>query len=285
MAMDVDVRPYTSAGDDALTHLHSARRLREAAQQGGRGWVAWMGDEPVGYLTATPVPGLAGVLDLYAYVVPGLRRRGIGSQLLQEAVDGLAAAGARQLSHGVESLGGPAARFLRRHNFYVEHEEWRMERPDLEDLPPLSLPPGCCQQTYERVQANARFRALYDRSFRATRWYQPYAEADVEAELDDAADILFLICRGEAVGFAWTRLRSSASGRVGEIEPIGVVDGVQGRGYGRALLVSALHRLAQRGAQRARLGVWRENAPALNLYRWAGFRRIGSLYYLAYDLA
>lgn len=284
--MDVDVRPYAPAGDGALASLRSARRhLGEALQQGGHGWVAWMGEKPVGYLSATPVPGLDGVVDLYAYVVPALRRRGIGSRLLQVALDALAAAGVRQASHGVESLESPAARFLRSHHFYLEHEEWRMERPDLEDLPPLRLPPECRQQTVERAHAISRFRTLYDRSFASTPWYQPYTEADVEAELDDAADLLFLICGEEAVGFVWTRLKSSAAGKVGEIEPIGVVESVQGRGYGRALLVAALHRLAQRGAHRARLGVWRDNEAALHLYRWAGFRRIGSLYYLAYDLA
>lgn len=283
--MDVDVRPYTANDAEALAHLRSAlRHLREAVQQGGHGWLAWMGEKPVGYLSATPVPGLDGVVDLYAYVTPALRRRGIASRLLHAALDALTAAGVRQLSHGVESLESPAAQFLRSHDFRLEHEEWRMERPHLADLPPLRLPSGCRLQTVDRAQAISRFRALYERSFAPTRWYQPYTIADVEAELDDASDLLFLICRDQAVAFVWMRLKSSAAGKVGEIEPIGVVDGFQGRGFGRALLVAALHRLARRGAQRARLGVWRNNQAALHLYRSAGFRRIGSLYYLARDL-
>ena len=283
--MDVDVRAYTAADDNALGHLHSApRQLREAVQHGGHGWVAWMGEKSVGYLAASPVPGLEGVFDLHVYVAAGLRRRGIGSRLLKVTLQRLARAGARQVSHGVESLESPAAHFLCSHSFYVEHEEWRMERSDLEALPPLRLPPGCTLETYEREEAISRFRALYDKSFAPTSWYQPYAEADVEAELDAAADILFLICQDEPVGFAWTRLKASAAGKVGEIEPIGVADNVQGRGYGRALLVAALRWLAQRGARRARLGVWRGNEPALGLYRWAGFQHIGSLYYLAFDL-
>lgn len=283
--MHIDVRAYTVADDNAVAHFRSARRqLREAAQHGGRGWVAWMGEKPVGYLTASPVPGLEGVFDLQAYVAAGLRRRRIGSRLLEAALDGLTAAGARQLSHGVESLQSPAAHFLRSHDFYIEHEEWRMEHSDLEDLPPLRLPPGCSLQTYERAEAIFHFRALYDDSFAPTSWYQPYAEADVVADLDDAADILFLICHDEPVGFVWTRLKSSSAGKVGEIEPIGVAHNLQGRGYGRALLVAALRRLAQRGVRRARLGVWRKNTPALELYRSAGFRRAGSLYYLAFDL-
>ena len=284
--MDVGIRAYTPADDQALAHFHAARRhVREVAQQGGHGWVAWMGEKPVGYLATTPVPGLDRVFDLQGYVAPGLRRRGIGSCLLQVALDALSTAGVRQLSHGVESLESPAAHFLRSHNFYVEHEEWRMERPHLRDLPLLRLPPGCQLQTVERAQATSRFRALYDRSFASTPWYQPYTVADVEAELDNPADLLFLLCRDETVGFVWMRLKTSAAGKVGEIEPIGVVGDVQGRGFGRVLLVAALHRLARRGAQRARLGVWRDNDAAVHLYRWAGFRRIGSLYYLARDLS
>lgn len=283
--MDVDIRPYTANATEALAHLRSApHHLPEAVQQGGHGWLAWMGEKPVGYLSATPVPGLDGVVDLYAYVAPALRRRGIASRLLHAALDALPAAGVRQLSHGVESLESPAAQFLRSHNFHLEHEEWRMERPHLDDLPPLRLPPGCRLQTVARPQAISRFRALYDRSFAPTSWYQPYTVADVEAELDDASDLLFLIYRDEAVSFVWMRLKSSAAGKAGEIEPIGVVGDFQGRGFGRALLVAALHRLARRGAQRARLGVWRNNQAAIHLYRSAGFRRIGSLYYLARDL-
>lgn len=284
--MDVNVRPYTANETDALAHLRSApHHLREAAQQGGHGWLAWMGEKTVGYLSATPVPGLDGVVDLHAYVAPALRRRGIGSRLLRVALDALAAAGVRQVSHGVESLAGPAAQFLRSHNFYLEHEEWRMERPHLNALPRLRLPSACRLQTHERAQAISHFRSLYDRSFASTPWHQPYTIADVEAELDDAADLLFLICRGEAVGFVWMRLKRSAAGRAGEIEPIGVAANHQGHGFGRILLVAALHRLAQRGAQRVRLGVWRDNETALRLYRSAGFRRIGSLYYLARDLS
>lgn len=283
--MDVDVRAYAVGDAEALDHLHSAaHHLREAAQQDGYGWVAWMGEKPVGYLSATPVPGLDGVVDLYAYVAPALRRRGIGSRLLRTALDALSAAGVRQLSHGVESLESPAAQFLRSHNFYLEHEEWRMERPHLDALPSLNLPPGCGLQTFERAQAISRFRALYERSFAPTPWYQPYTIADVEAELDDAADLLFLTCDDKDVGFVWMRLKSTTAGKVGEIEPIGVVGDFQGHGHGRALLVAALHRLARRGAQRARLGVWRNNQAALRLYRSAGFRHIGSLYYLARDL-
>ena len=106
-------------------------------------------------------------------------------------------------------------------------------------------------------------------------------EPDVAAELDDASDLLFLFCEGEAVGFAWTRL---GQGGIGEIEPFGIAPPFQRCGCGRLLLQAALHRLARQGATRVHLGVWRRNQAALALYRSAGFAHTATRYYLARDL-
>lgn len=278
------VRPYRPADRRALVTLHRpARRLSRQLDAGGQGWVVSEGAAPIAYATLTPVPGLAGVVDLDCFVEPARRRQGAGSKLLQHVVAAARERGLRQLSHAVSTLEGEAAHFLLARGFYLEHEEWRLERSALQQLAALRLPDGVRLQRLGRLEAIRQFRALYERSFGGTPWYQPYTtDAEVGAELAQAGDLLFLLCEGEAAGFAWTRL---AYGTVGEIEPLGIVPAFQGRGCGRVLLQAALHQLVRRGAERVQLGVWRRNQAALALYRGAGFRHTGTRYYLALDLA
>lgn len=157
-----------------------------------------------------------------------------------------------------------------------------MVLPTLAYLPPLPTVPDCRAQTFPRRQAISAFQRLYDRSFADTPWYQPYTEEEIDADLRRAQDLLFWVCEGRAVGFVW--LHDRASGGT-EIEPMGLLPDARGRGYGRALLLAALHRLAGEGGreQRVHLAVWRQNAAAIELYSQLGFERRGRRYYLAYD--
>jgi mycothiol synthase len=86
---------------------------------------------------------------------------------------------------------------------------------------------------------------------------------------------------GEPAGVVWMHLQ----GALGVIEPIGIAPGHQGQGVGRALLAAALLELRRRGARAARLGVWKDNEPAIALYQQMGFRHSRTRTYLAYDFA
>ncbi len=67
-------------------------------------------------------------------------------------------------------------------------------------------------------------------------------------------------------------------GPIGAIQNVGVVPEYRGRGLGQALLRQALEGFYQAGLRRAYLEVTAENAPAVQLYRSVGFRRIKVLY-------
>lgn len=278
------VRPYRPADLPRLTALHSrAERLPQLIAAGAQAWVIVAGEQLLGYATLVPVPGLPEIADLDCFITPAGRRQGLGSTLLQQLTKDVAGTGIRQLSHSVSSLASAAAHFLEAHHFYLEHEEWRLERPRLDQLSPFSLPAGCHFQTLAPAEAIRHFRDLYEQSFGDTPWYQPYTTAaEVASELDSARDLLFLFCEEEPVGFAWIRL---GQGGIGEIEPFGIAPPFQGRGYGRLLLQAALHQLARQGVTRVHLGVWRRNRAALALYRSAGFEHTGTRYYLTRDLA
>jgi ribosomal protein S18 acetylase RimI-like enzyme len=71
---------------------------------------------------------------------------------------------------------------------------------------------------------------------------------------------------------------------MGEIEPIGIVPLHQGQGFGRLLLLLAIHRLAEGGHNAVKIGLWASNYVALHLYHSVGFRPVGRRYYLARDL-
>jgi GNAT superfamily N-acetyltransferase len=187
-----------------------------------------------------------------------------------------------QILHPVKSLASEAALFLLSHDFFVEHQEWRMELFDLSLPVPAKLPAGFYLQTFPSPLAISRFRTLYEKSFGDKPWYQPYrSDNEVSAELADPSDMLFLMHDGHPAGFAWLRWPE-----VGEaqIEPFGLTHVYQGRGLGHAFLSAILDQAIQQGARHISLGVWLNNKPAIHLYQKTGFRTTVTTTYLAHDI-
>lgn len=266
---------------DAGQLLVWTQELEEQMDAGGRAWVISAGRRPIGYALIDPLPGLPGVYDLTGGIIPPRQRQGAGTRLLESVITAAGQMGVSQFSCRVEDLSTGAAVFLARRGFYREHEECLLERSGLGDLPLLAADPGSRIITYPRGQAIAEFRRLYDLSFGGTRWAQPYTTDEVEASLAQPEDLMFLERDGAAIGIAW--LEPMGDGR-GRIEPIGIDRAYQGQGYGRKLLLAALHELRRRGANLVEIGLWRDNAPAMHLYQSLGFREFVNWYYLAYDL-
>lgn len=247
----------------------------------GRVWVAASGRSLHGYVALSALPGLPGLVDLTGGVTPKRRRQGLGGQLLAHAVGHAPALGARHLSARVERLEDDTARFLLRRDFTVGHEECLLELYDLSALPPVPDAPGLAVVTLPRERAIAEFIRLYDQSFAGRPWSQPYTEAEVAAGLGRAEDLLFAMRGGVPVGVVWSERLPNGRGR---IEPIGVVSAHQGQGYGRRLLLAALRNLRRQGATVVEIGLWRDNAAAMHLYKSLGFREVANWYYLARDL-
>src|SRR5262245_5068918 len=65
--------------------------------------------------------------------------------------------------------------------------------------------------------------------------------------------------------------------RTGMVQNLGVLDDHRGRGVGRALLVAAMHGFRDAGLSAVQLEVSARNAPAVRLYRGAGFETIKTL--------
>jgi len=254
------------------------RRIKHVMSNGGRAWVLTMNGSISGYAAVVPVPGLEGAMELEGFIRPDRRRQGAGSQLLAHLLDELKPSETRQISHCVTDLESAAAHFLRHHHFSSEHEEQAMIRTSLANLPSR---PDADLRHFARSRAIPLFCELYDKSFSGFPWFQPYTETEVAATLEEPADLQFLFLAEEPIGFVWIRWSNAETG---EIEPLGVIQGFQGKGYGRTLLLAGLHDLASRGAREVKIGAWCDNHVAIALYESLGFRRAQIFTYLARDL-
>ena len=288
----MQICPYDKRDTAVLNDLYHTLHPQETVTgqfwqdllaEDGRIWVMISdGGTPVGYASVIPIPGLPGLVELDGGIAPDQRRQGWGSQLLHRVLNDLRGTDIRRVSYCVPSLDMPTALFLVRHGFEIEHEEWVLRRPDLLALPPVGLRPLTQFTTSPSDHEAARqFCQLYETSFGGRPWYQPFSLTEALAALHDPTDILFLVHDNIPIGFAWLEVDETD---MGIIEPMGIMRGYQGQGYGRYLLIGALHRLAQRGAAQAQLGLWRSNESALHLYQSLAFQHHRTLIYLAVDV-
>ena len=287
------IRPYGDGDAKFLAPIHTAVFPRDplsitafaayvtsARDYGGKAWVIEK-DSPLGYALAVPVPGLPHIAELKGCIAPPFQRQGLGSRLLHHVLSEMKGSAVRQVSHPVRWMNSPAARFLIKNGFYLEHEETIMRRADLRHLPHPAGKEGAAIVTLSRPDAVQTFCQLYSASFSGLPWDQPFSQDEIDALLDHAADILFLTLENRPIGFAWLYLQKHG---LGLIEPLGILPGYQKRGYGRFLLQSALQELARRGAASAQIGAWRTNQPAIALYQSLGFEHHQAVSFLARDL-
>ncbi|MEJ2750929.1 MAG: GNAT family N-acetyltransferase, partial [Anaerolineae bacterium] len=211
------IRAWRKVDTAVLRQIHAIINPDQPLPSTRHLWLIEDGGKVVGYTAVTPVPGLDSIYELSGGILPTHRRQGLGSHLLQHVLHEAPALNIGQLSHCVTDRNSPAAHFLRRHNFFIEHEEWLMRLSLLPQATFGRRPPAPWPSCYLRtLDSPARlFRRLYDQSFSGTPWYQPYSEEEVENILDDPDDILFLFQDEQPIGFAW--LQGEA------IEPIGIV--------------------------------------------------------------
>jgi mycothiol synthase len=269
--------------DDRITAARFAKNLGRLLEQGGRAWIVRCQKSVAGYASILPAPGLPGLYELDGFIAPSFQRQGLATFLLGALLNDLTGSDVRQLYHPLSSTETPAAHFLAASGFYREHEELVLTLDDLRILPPAQIGKGYALRTLARDEAISRFRRLYELAFAGLPWYQPYeSDQEVAAELADAGDLLFLDHGRQAIGFLWLRWPKLD---VAEIEPVGVLPGYRGRGFGRQIMLAGLNLAAQQSARKATVGVWTQNAAALALYERLGFHEATRKLFVAYDLA
>ena len=273
------IRQRLGASGTAVS-LH--RYFRNVQQAGGQSWVGLANGRLLGAITVAPLPGLPHLLQLNGFVAPEQQRQGYASQLLAHVRQELANSGLT-LTLGVDDLNSVVVRFLQKEQFEIGHEECMMVL-DLKDAKTAVLHPpphpAVSVRTLSRQKAVRQFIELYDTSFTPHPWYQPFTLADVEDELGDAKDLLFIYEQQQPLGFIWLQQHGTQV----EFEPIGIVPAAQGKGYGRWLVETAVYQVAQQGIEEIHLGVWRQNEGAVHLYQSLGFVHKSSRTYFVQKL-
>ena len=153
-------------------------------------------------------------------------------------------------------------------------------------LPVAYLPAGFLLragvQGEELEQYQDLHRAVFDGISMGLDYHQsPAYEPELDLIAVDAAGTFAALCLCELHQVA----DSGGEYTAGEIGVIGTRPSYQRHGLGRALLLTGLHRLKQRGATRVYLETELAQTPALRLFTSLGLRRVSAWQWMTRDIA
>jgi mycothiol synthase len=159
----------------------------------------------------------------------------------------------------------------------VRWQERRVERESavlwrsLNHLPSVPWIPGVEVVTMDRHHREQDLTDIYNEACAGTPGFHRAGPVQLEAfkasPYHDPKGVFLARIEGTAVGYCFARL---TPGGLGKITGLAVLSGYRRRGIGRALVLSALHYLREKGATRVRLLVDPED-PAQALYESLGF--------------
>ncbi len=240
-------------------------------------WVVLEGGRIGGY--ASVRSGGDGIVEADGYVLPGLKGRGIGTEIvrLTEARAAELRAGAPvRLQNAVGHSNERALDLLRRHGYCPVRHFLRMAI-DLERPPPApAWPTGIAGRAFDLADARAVHSAVQEAfsegwSFRPES-FEAFSERRLENERFDPG-LWFVASEGKEVAAAiicdWRR------NDAGWIAAVAVRRPWRRRGLGLALLQAAFGEFYRRGERRCALGVDTQNPTgAARLYERAGMHAV-----------
>ena len=242
--------------------------LKHPERSGTRHLVAVAGQQPVGYAQ------LASDGTGQLVVDPQLRRHGVGQLLVAALLD---AARRQDVELRVWALGdSPAASALAARTGLVAGRTLLIMQRPLFDLPPPVVPPGITIAPFrvgrdEQPWLTVNARAFAHHPEQGAIDAEDLAERTGEAWFDPAG--FFLARRigdpdGPVLGFHWTKEHGDG---LGEVYVLGVDPDAQGRGLAKALLLTGLAHLRDRGNTVVELYVEADQPGPVGLYRAYGF--------------
>jgi mycothiol synthase len=210
-------------------------------------------------------------------VRPRCRRQGYGAALASALTCHTSRGGVRVWAHGDLPAAGALAKtagFTRIRSLW----QLRMSLADA-DLPAPGYPAGVTLRTFRPGSDEEAWLTANRRAFAHHPEQGSWTSADLslrEAEPWFDPDGFFIAERGgQLAGFHWTKVHPAGGGDgpIGEVYVLGVDPGQQGGGLGRALTLSGLRYLRDRGLAEVMLYVDESNAAATRMYAALGFTR------------
>ncbi|MBO0775978.1 MAG: mycothiol synthase, partial [Actinobacteria bacterium] len=160
----------------------------------------------------------------------------------------------------------------------------QMSRPLAAPLPEPVQPAGVIIRTFRPGQDEQAWLTVNARAFASHpeqgRWTRADLDRREREPWFDPAGFFLAERDGRLAGFHWTKIHSARATPggtpVGEVYVVGVDPAGQGTGLGRALTLTGLHYLRNRGLPAVMLYVEEANTAAIRLYQSLGFAHTAS---------
>lgn len=264
--------------DKATSVEHVKERLGQPGYQPEQdSFFAEMDGLLVGYVDVVRELEIGRVI-LDGAVHPAHRGRGIGSRLLEVAVEHSRKLGATVAHIPVAHKMAASRRFVENRGFAVVRRHWRMTLMQYRGGT-LHIPPGFALRHFVPGDEE-RLCALQNLAFTGSWGFRPNTVEDIRYLVNTGRchpeGILFITQGQRIVAYCWT-MDHPIDKEKASIHMMGVDPGYRGRGLGRAILVAAIEHLVKRGVKEVELSVDSRNPAAKRLYRSVGFARKGTI--------
>ena len=267
---------------------HVMLHLRYGGDERVRNVLVYYGATLVAYGHLDVTDEVAGASAEVA-VHPAYRRQGLGRLILEATLAETPDGRLRLWAHGRHPGAASLAEVL---GFRQVRSLWQMRRSLYAELPAPALPPGVSVRTFRPGDDDAAWTALNAAAFREHREQGSWTEDDLRRRIAepwfDPAGFFLAERDGRLVGFHWTKVHGGDGPHdvkgphaheghghdpIGEVYVVGVDPAERGTGLGKALTLTGLRHLRQRGLPDAMLYVDADNASAIRLYTSLGFTR------------
>lgn len=208
-------------------------------------------------------------------VAPLYRRRGVGTELLDRAMEQARRQGVDRFDLWGYNSNATSEGLAARARFEPARRLLHLHR-HASAFASAPAPDGVAVRPFRVGEDERRWLALNSRIFADHPENGGWTLDDLAARMAqpwfDPHDLLMLDVDGEPAGFCWLKVEERpGEGRVGEIYVIGTVPEVRGHGLGRYLLARGLARLAEHSVDVVAIYVDEANCAAVRLYGSAGF--------------
>jgi len=253
-------------------------------------WIAGADGKLVGYGVALEQPSRQ--CTIYVVAHPSQRRKGLGSQLLELALNRAREFGSQNILAYANEHNEASNLFLKHRQFQQVGSSGALKAPATIEVPAFEFPAGFTLKRYSEVnEPRVLLKAL--NVCYAGMWGHQHNDNPTEDELKsprflnyyDADDILLLFDKNDSI-FGICSLKSGGKkNEAGEASDLldgpGIVQEYREQGYQRQLALAGIQRLHKKGMRPITLEFWGDNENALNIYRELGFELVNR--FLAYN--